>query len=75
MKVTVKNITQLNGQNELNIANAKQYITNEGNQAISFELTGEQSTFINNINSGIQISITANIEISKITPTKHQKLQ
>ena len=74
MKVTVKNITQLNGQNELNIANAKQYITNEGNQAISFELTGEQSTFINNINSGIQISITADIEISKITPTKTSEI-
>lgn len=74
MKVTVKNITQLNGQNELNIANAKQYITNEGNQAISFELTGEQSTFINNINSGIQISITADINISKITPTKTSEI-
>ena len=74
MKVTVKNITQLNGQNELNIANAKQYITNEGNQAISFELTGEQSTFINNINSGIQISITADIDISKITPTKTSEI-
>lgn len=74
MKVTVKNITQLNGQNELNIANAKQYITNDGNQAISFELTGEQSTFINNINSGIQISITADIDTSKITPTKTSEI-
>lgn len=74
MQVTVKNITQLNGQNELNIANAKQYITNEGNQAISFELTGEQSTFINNINSGIQVSITADIDISKITPTKTSEI-
>lgn len=74
MKVTVKNITQLNGQNELNIDKAKQYITNEGNQAISFELTGEQSTFINNINSGIQVSITADIDISKITPTKTSEI-
>lgn len=74
MKVTVKNINQLNAQEEIKIVNAKQYTNENGQQAIVLELQGEQTSFINNVNKGIQISITADIEIGKTTPTKDSKI-
>ena len=69
LKVNVKNITQLNMQDQLQITNPRTYKNANGEQIISLELAGEQVEFANNINEGVQISITSDIEIEKSTPT------
>lgn len=74
MNIKVKNINLLNLQDEIKIVKAKQYVNEIGEQVISLEAEGDQKTFINNVNEGIQISITADIEIEKTTPTKDSKI-
>lgn len=69
LKVNVKNITQLNMQDQLQITNPRTYKNANGEQIISLELAGEQVEFANNINEGVQISITSDIDIEKSTPT------
>ena len=67
--INVKNIVQLNRQNELAIANAGLTHNEDGTKTILITLQGEQTSFENNINEGIQISITADITIDKTVPT------
>ena len=67
--INVKNITQLNRQNEMAITNAGLTHNEDGTKTIIITLQGEQTTFENNINEGIQISITADITIDKTIPT------
>lgn len=74
LNINVKNINQMNGQNELRIVNPKLYQNENGDKVISMDLQGEQKTFANDINEGIQIAITADIEIDKTTPTKQTKI-
>lgn len=69
LKVNVKNITQLNMQDQLQITNPRTYKNANGEQIIGIELAGEQVEFANNINEGVQISITSDIDIEKSTPT------
>lgn len=75
LDIEVKKIAQLNGQEEINIVSAKQYKNEEGKEVIKLELQGEQKTFVNEINEGIQITITANINIDKKTTTKPEKIK
>ena len=67
--INVKNITQLNGQNELIIVQPTMHKNEVGETIIQMQLQGEQTSFENNINEGIQISITADITIRKTVPT------
>ena len=67
--INVKNIVQLNRQNEIAIANAGLTHNEDGTKTILITLQGEQTSFENNINEGIQISITADITIDKTVPT------
>ncbi len=67
--IDVKNIVQLNRQNEIAIANAGLTHNEDGTKTILITLQGEQTSFENNINEGIQISITADITIDKTVPT------
>ena len=74
LNINVKNINQMNGQNELIIVNPKLYQNENGDKVISMDLQGEQKTFANDINEGIQIAITADIEIDKTTPSKETQI-
>lgn len=69
ININVKKITQLNGQNELQIVEPKLYTNKEGKKVISLKLQGEQTTFENNVNEGIQLAITADISTEKTIPT------
>ena len=72
--VNVKNILQLNGQEELKITNAKQYKNANAQQVIGIQIEGEQTSFENTINEGIQISITADITIDKTISSKSAEI-
>lgn len=74
LKIKVKKITQLNNQEELNITNQKTYLNNNGQQVINMKLQGEQTTFGNDVNEGVQIAIIADISIDKSTPTMADKI-
>ena len=74
LNINVKNINQMNGQNELRIVNPKLYQNENGDRVISMDLQGEQKTFANDINEGIQIAITADIEIDITTPSKQAQI-
>lgn len=74
LSVQVKNITQLNAKNELTIVNPELIQNDDGSKIISIPLQGEQLNFENNINEGIQISITANILIDKTVPSMSSQI-
>ena len=74
ININVKNITQLNRQNEIQIANAGLNNNEDGTKTILIALQGEQTSFENNINEGIQISITADITIDKTVPTMSSEI-
>ena len=74
LSVQVKNITQLNAKDELTIVNPELIQNDDGTKIISIPLQGEQLNFENNINEGIQISITANIMIDKTIPSMSSQI-
>lgn len=74
LEISVKNITQLNKQEELRIENARLYANENRERVIRMQLQGEQTTFENNINEGIQISITADINIDRATPSRADQI-
>lgn len=74
LKTDVKNITQLNRQEELQIVNPKLYLNENGQQVIHLELQGEQTTFENDVNQGIQLVIAAEITMDKTTPSKQTEI-
>ena len=75
LNINVKNITQLNGQGELSIASPSLIENDDGTKTIAIHMQGEQTTFGNNINQGIQISITANITIDKTVPSMSSQIE
>ena len=75
LSIEVTKIAQLNGQEEINIANATHYTNDAGQEVVRLQLQGEQVSFVNEINEGIQITITANINIDKTTTTKPEQIK
>ena len=75
LSIEVTKTAQLNGQEEINIVNISKYTNNDGQEVIRIELQGEQKSFVNGINEGIQITITGNINIGKMTPTKVEQIK
>ena len=74
ININVKNTTQLNKNDELSIVDPKITENENGEKIISMPLQGEQKTFGNTINEGIQILITADISIDKTVPTKDAQI-
>lgn len=74
LTINVKNITQLNRQGELKIVNPRLINNQDGTNTISMQLQGEQLSFENNINGGIQVLITADITIDKTIPTMSSQI-
>ncbi len=74
LTIDVKNITQINCQENINISSAKSYKNKNGQQVIYLQMEGQQIAFENSINEGIQISITADITIEKTTPSKSAEI-
>ncbi len=72
--IQVKNITQLNAQDEINIVNPILYEGENKQKIIEMQLQGEQTHFENAINEGIQISITADISMEKTVPSKDTEI-
>lgn len=70
LKINIKNITQLNKIDELRIIKNNIYVTENQETVINLSLQGEQLTFENTVNKGIQIAIIADIQIDKSTPSK-----
>lgn len=75
LNINVKNITQLNGQGELSITSPSLIENDDGTKTIIIHLQGEQTSFGNNINQGIQISIIADITIDKINPSMSSQIE
>lgn len=75
LNINVKNITQLNGQGELSIASPSLIENDDGTKTIAIHMQGEQTTFGNNINQGIQISIIADITIDKTIPSMSSQIE
>lgn len=75
LSIQVKNITQLNAQEELKIVNPKLYENENKEKIIEMQLQGEQTSFANTINEGIQISITSDINIDKTVPSKDSEIK
>ncbi len=69
LSVNVKNITQLNRQDELTIVNPTMHKNEAGETVIQMQLQGEQTSFENNISEGVQISIVADISIENTLPS------
>lgn len=69
LSVNVKNITQLNKQDELTVVHPTMHKNEAGETIIQMQLQGEQTSFENNINEGIQISIIADISIENTVPS------
>lgn len=74
LTIDIKNITQLNAQEELNIVNPILYENEVGEKIIEMQLEGEQTRYENSINGGIQIAITADITIDKTCPSKASEI-
>jgi hypothetical protein len=74
LELTVKNVSQLNGQEELQIIDPKLYVNDNGETIISLPFSGEQTEFENSVNEGIQVSITADINVDKTTPSHADKI-
>lgn len=74
LSVEIKNVTQLNVQEELASDNPVLYENEAGEKVIEIQLKGEQTRFENSINEGIQIAITADITIDKTTPSKASEI-
>ena len=74
LNIQVKNISQLNGQDELAIEKPQLVDNDDGTRTILIPVYGEQISFENNINEGIQISITADITMEKTVPTMSSKV-
>ena len=70
LQVNVKSITQINKQEELTVVNPKTYVNENKEKVISLQMQGEQLSFENNINQGVQIAIIADVQIDKATPSK-----
>ena len=70
-----KNITQLNGEQELTITNPTLSENEQGEKIVTIPLQGEQINFVNNINGGIQISVIADIYLDKTTPSKSSEIK
>lgn len=75
LNISVNNITQLNGQDEVSIVFPTLIENDDGTKTIAIHMQGEQTTFGNNINQGIQISITANITIDKTVPSMSSQIE
>lgn len=75
LNINVENIKQLNGQGELSIASPSLIENDDGTKTIAIHMQGEQTTFGNNINQGIQISITADITIDKTVPSMSSQIE
>lgn len=69
LSVNVKNITQLNRQEEISIVNPTMHKNENDETIIQMQLQGEQTSFENDISEGIQIAITADISIDKSVPS------
>ena len=65
LNINVKSISQLNLEEQIQIKEARLK-----ENVLTLTLEGEQESYINNANEGIQIAIIADIDISKTTPTK-----
>ena len=65
LNINVKSISQLNLEEQIQIKEARLK-----ENVLTLTLEGEQKSYINNANEGIQIAIIADIDISKTTPTK-----
>lgn len=74
LSVDVKKITQLNAKEGLTIVDPKLYTNSNGEKVIKMTLKGEQKIFENDINEGIQISITLDILIEKTVASKEDKI-
>lgn len=75
LKMNVKNIEQLNNRNELTIAKAQTFTNENGEQVIELKLEGEQLTFVNSINEGIQIALTGDITSNIDIPSKLSEIK
>lgn len=75
LKMEVKNITQLNGEQELTITNPTLSENEQREKIVTIPLQGEQINFVNNINGGIQISVIADIYLDKTTPSKSSEIK
>lgn len=74
INIDVKTITQLNGQDELQIDKMGIRELDSGEKLIRITLTGEQTTFQNSVNEGIQIAFMADLEIPNTTPSQDSKI-
>lgn len=75
LSVDVKNVQQLNAQEELTLLEPNIYHNEKGETVIEMALQGEQLHFESAIEEGIQISITADITIDKAVPSKTSEIQ
>lgn len=73
LNVNIKNIKQLNFEEQLQIKESKLQET-ENEKIVKIILEGEQQNYIQNINQGIQISIIADIEIPITTYLKESNI-
>lgn len=71
--INIKNITQLNLEEQLQIRNTDLY-ESENEKILKIDLEGEQQNYIQNMNQGIQISIIVDIEIPITTSLKEANI-
>ncbi len=70
LNINVKSISQLNLEEQIQIKEARLK-----ENVLTLTLEGEQESYINNANEGIQIAIIADINIGKTTPTKNTNIE
>lgn len=75
LKINVKNMAQLNLQDEIIVENPILYENDNGEQVIEMSLKGEQTHFENSVNQGIQVSIIADVNIDKTIPSKNSEIR
>lgn len=75
INMDIKNIEQLNFNNEIKIVDAGMKDNDDGTKTIRITLEGEQRTFANSANGGIQIAIMGDINISNNVPSKSVNIE
>lgn len=75
LEVEIKNITQINFEDIMKIKSAGIREDSEGRKILRIALEGEQLNYGNNSDAGIQISITADINISNTVPSQEAKIE
>lgn len=75
LEIAIKNITQLNFEDIIQIKSAEIEEGSEGEKILRIALEGEQQNYSNQLSDGIQIALIGDITIGNTVPSKEETIE